>query len=156
MKPEPIGIDTEPTLEVDNGEKQEEILESSHGNVVDHGLHRGLKGRHLQMISLGGVVGYINILCMSISVLDASLTQKQMVEQASGTELEMRCRIQGRYVYSSHGRNTSSLFISGVDWCHYLLHCHRDRCFLRNAGFGRNGHFVSHTWGVHGIGRSVC
>lgn len=27
------------------------------GNVIDDGLQRGLKGRHLQMIALGGVVG---------------------------------------------------------------------------------------------------
>lgn len=155
MKEESIGIDTRPTLEVDNGGKQEEILESSHGHFVDHGLHRGLKGRHLQMISLGGVVGYIIILRVSTPVLDISLTQKQMAEQVSGTGLEMRCLIRGRYVCSSDGRNTSLLFMSRVDRCHYLLHCYRDRCFLRNASFGQNGHFVSHTWSVHGIGRSV-
>lgn len=27
--------------------------------VVDHGLHRALSERHLQMIALGGVVGYV-------------------------------------------------------------------------------------------------
>jgi amino acid transporter len=30
---------------------------ASNGNVIDDGLQRGLKGRHLQMIALGGVVG---------------------------------------------------------------------------------------------------
>lgn len=31
---------------------------TSNGNVLDDGLQRGLKGRHLQMIALGGVVGF--------------------------------------------------------------------------------------------------
>lgn len=30
---------------------------SSNGNVLDDGLQRGLKSRHLQMIAFGGVVG---------------------------------------------------------------------------------------------------
>ncbi|PMD48146.1 amino acid permease [Hyaloscypha variabilis F] len=30
---------------------------ASNGNIIDDGLQRGLKGRHLQMIALGGVVG---------------------------------------------------------------------------------------------------
>lgn len=30
---------------------------SSNGNVIDDGLQRGLKSRHLQMIAFGGVVG---------------------------------------------------------------------------------------------------
>jgi len=30
---------------------------ASNGNRMDDGLQRGLKGRHLQMIALGGVVG---------------------------------------------------------------------------------------------------
>lgn len=30
---------------------------ASNGNLIDDGLQRGLKGRHLQMIALGGVVG---------------------------------------------------------------------------------------------------
>ena len=34
---------------------------ASNGNVMDGGLQRGLKGRHLQMIALGGVVGYVFI-----------------------------------------------------------------------------------------------
>ncbi len=33
---------------------------SAGGVVVDHGLHRSLKERHLQMIALGGVVGYVS------------------------------------------------------------------------------------------------
>jgi amino acid transporter len=32
---------------------------ASNGNLIDDGLQRGLKGRHLQMIALGGVVGYV-------------------------------------------------------------------------------------------------
>jgi len=32
---------------------------ASNGNIIDDGLQRGLKGRHLQMIALGGVVGYV-------------------------------------------------------------------------------------------------
>ncbi len=30
---------------------------ASNGNLLDDGLQRGLKGRHMQMIALGGVVG---------------------------------------------------------------------------------------------------
>ncbi|KAH8695305.1 amino acid permease [Talaromyces proteolyticus] len=57
MKDEPIEVSTSPALELDSIAKEGEILETRHGHVVDHGLHRGLKGRHLQMMSLGGVVG---------------------------------------------------------------------------------------------------
>jgi amino acid transporter len=32
---------------------------ASNGNIIDDGLQRGLKGRHLQMMALGGVVGYV-------------------------------------------------------------------------------------------------
>lgn len=38
---------------------KEGIDVSANGVVVDHGLHRSLKERHLQMIALGGVVGYV-------------------------------------------------------------------------------------------------
>lgn len=31
---------------------------AANGNVIDDGLQRGLKNRHLQMIAFGGVVGY--------------------------------------------------------------------------------------------------
>jgi amino acid transporter len=31
---------------------------ATNGNLIDDGLQRGLKSRHLQMIALGGVVGY--------------------------------------------------------------------------------------------------
>ena len=30
---------------------------ANNGNVIDDGLQRGLKSRHLQMIAFGGVVG---------------------------------------------------------------------------------------------------
>lgn len=30
---------------------------AANGNVIDDGLQRGLKNRHLQMIAFGGVVG---------------------------------------------------------------------------------------------------
>lgn len=38
---------------------KEEIKVTSKGVVVDHGLQRTLKQRHLQMIALGGVVGSV-------------------------------------------------------------------------------------------------
>ncbi|KAI1387525.1 amino acid permease/ SLC12A domain-containing protein [Hypoxylon trugodes] len=34
-----------------------EVAHASNGNVIDEGLQRGLKNRHLQMIAFGGVVG---------------------------------------------------------------------------------------------------
>lgn len=34
-----------------------EVAHASNGNVIDDGLQRGLKNRHLQMIAFGGVVG---------------------------------------------------------------------------------------------------
>lgn len=42
------------------GVSPEQVVESNitvNGNVIDEGLQRGLKSRHLQMIALGGVVG---------------------------------------------------------------------------------------------------
>lgn len=38
-------------------DKTEGIEIANNGVVVDHGLHRALKQRHLQMIALGGVIG---------------------------------------------------------------------------------------------------
>lgn len=38
-------------------DKADGIEISNNGVVVDHGLHRALKQRHLQMIALGGVIG---------------------------------------------------------------------------------------------------
>lgn len=46
-------IPTEETL----GNESNAITTAANGNVMDNGLQRGLKNRHLQMISLGGVVG---------------------------------------------------------------------------------------------------
>lgn len=37
--------------------KADAIELSSDGVVIDRGLHRALKGRHLQMMALGGVIG---------------------------------------------------------------------------------------------------
>ena len=41
------------------GDKKETFIIGTDGAVVDHGLHRALKQRHLQMIALGGVVGCV-------------------------------------------------------------------------------------------------
>lgn len=38
-------------------DKNEGLAVSAEGVVIDHGLHRALKQRHLQMIALGGVIG---------------------------------------------------------------------------------------------------
>jgi amino acid transporter len=38
-------------------DKTDGIEIANNGVVVDHGLHRALKQRHLQMIALGGVIG---------------------------------------------------------------------------------------------------
>jgi hypothetical protein len=59
---EPIEIGGIPVVDAASTDQEEavvEVLQTSHGHVVDHGLHRGLKQRHLQMIALGGVVGYM-------------------------------------------------------------------------------------------------
>lgn len=40
----------------DAGERKA-IPAAANGNILDNGLQRGLKGRHLQMIALGGVIG---------------------------------------------------------------------------------------------------
>jgi amino acid transporter len=47
---EPTEMDSKEHLEVTAG-----------GTVVDHGLHRQLKQRHMQMIALGGVIGYVSL-----------------------------------------------------------------------------------------------
>ena len=46
------------TVEVDS---KEHLAVTAEGTVVDHGLHRSLKQRHMQMISLGGVIGYVTV-----------------------------------------------------------------------------------------------
>ncbi|KAI4604102.1 General amino acid permease [Pestalotiopsis sp. 9143b] len=46
-------VPTEETL----GNESSVVTTAANGNVMDNGLQRGLKNRHLQMISLGGVVG---------------------------------------------------------------------------------------------------
>lgn len=38
-------------------DKSTGVIQNVDGVVVDQGLHRALKQRHLQMIALGGVVG---------------------------------------------------------------------------------------------------
>lgn len=43
---------------IDIGDK-EQIRITEDGTVVDHGLHRSLKQRHMQMIALGGVIGFV-------------------------------------------------------------------------------------------------
>ena len=42
---------------VNVSDKTEELNVTADGTIVDHGLHRALKRRHLQMIALGGVIG---------------------------------------------------------------------------------------------------
>ena len=51
-------------------EKSEGITVGTDGVVVDHGLHRALKRRHLQMIALGGVIGYVPL--SKVSTLQVS------------------------------------------------------------------------------------
>lgn len=41
--------------------QKEAVNIGADGAVVDHGLHRALKQRHLQMIALGGVVGFVSL-----------------------------------------------------------------------------------------------
>ncbi len=48
------------TEDAQHGSVKEDIDVGTNGLVVDHGLHRSLKERHLQMIALGGVVGYVS------------------------------------------------------------------------------------------------
>lgn len=52
-KPPPILAVT--PIEVDPDNKPFTLAKN--GNIIDHGLQRGLKNRHLVMISFGGVVG---------------------------------------------------------------------------------------------------
>ncbi len=47
-----------PTVEPTSVDEKEHLTVTAGGTVVDHGLHRQLKQRHMQMISLGGVIGY--------------------------------------------------------------------------------------------------
>lgn len=49
--------------------EKEHVHVTSNGTVVDHGLHRALKQRHMQMIALGGVVGYVHLKSMTQSFL---------------------------------------------------------------------------------------
>ncbi len=42
---------------VNVSEKVDDLNVTANGTVIDHGLHRALKRRHLEMIALGGVIG---------------------------------------------------------------------------------------------------
>jgi amino acid permease len=58
--PDELGVaQTEVTSKQDVvvGDKAEELDVTANGTIVDHGLHRALKRRHLEMIALGGVIG---------------------------------------------------------------------------------------------------
>lgn len=41
--------------------QKEAVNVGADGAVVDHGLHRALRQRHLQVIALGGVIGYASL-----------------------------------------------------------------------------------------------
>lgn len=50
-------------------EGKEKLVVTAGGTVIDHGLHRALKQRHMQMIALGGVIG-----CVQVCIVGALLT----------------------------------------------------------------------------------
>jgi hypothetical protein len=83
---------------VDNG-KDDRVRVGDNGVIVDHGLHRKLKQRHLQMIALGGVVGCVVDLCSSQPSQEHPL--KPAAVQVSGTESGLRLHLQGRYLDST-------------------------------------------------------
>lgn len=58
---------------------KEQLTVDSQGTVVDHGLHRQLKQRHMQMIALGGVIG-------SVSLFSQLRSLTLYIERVSGME----------------------------------------------------------------------
>lgn len=77
-------------------EKDDRVQIGNDGVIVDHGLHRKLKQRHLQMIALGGVVGCVEDLCSSQPSQEHPL--KLAAVQVFGTESGLRLHLQGRYL----------------------------------------------------------
>jgi hypothetical protein len=67
--------------------QKEAVNIGADGAVVDHGLHRALKQRHLQMIALGGVVGFVFVsgcgLKLSLNDLNILLQGKHLVRNRS-------------------------------------------------------------------------
>jgi hypothetical protein len=58
--PDDLGVshtERSTTPDASGSEKTDGINVTADGTVVDHGLHRALKKRHLEMIALGGVIG---------------------------------------------------------------------------------------------------
>lgn len=41
----------------DHEQGEEELAKDVSGDVIDHGLRRGLKGRHFVLIALGSIIG---------------------------------------------------------------------------------------------------
>lgn len=71
---EQIEVTTDPAIQVEDCLGKEGV--TSHGHVVDHGLHRALKARHLQMISLGGVIGYVCCFSFCLDMFDRGQKKK--------------------------------------------------------------------------------
>ncbi len=70
---------------------------SAGGVVVDHGLHRSLKERHMQMIALGGVVGYVSQCTTAKSASKNTWNANPILAaRVSGTELVLNWLIQDR------------------------------------------------------------
>jgi amino acid permease len=58
--PEDLGVSHTEVASKQNvvvSDKSDGLNVTADGTVIDHGLHRALKRRHLQMIALGGVIG---------------------------------------------------------------------------------------------------
>ena len=87
------------------GEKTEEINLTADGIVVDHGLHRALKQRHLQMIALGGVIGLVQTI-----LLGRALCSYVALERAFGMEQAWASPTPDRYAPASLAGRSSLRF----------------------------------------------
>jgi hypothetical protein len=74
-------------------EKMDGLDVTANGVVIDHGLHRALKQRHMHMIALGGVIGYGPVLMYSREI--GLLTLR--AEQVYGMEPALPYHIPDRY-----------------------------------------------------------
>ena len=132
-------------------DKNEGLTVSAEGAVVDHGLHRELKQRHLQMIALGGVIGY------AVLAVTATLSKSSLCFCYANKSIQCKhlvwhwCRdIVFRSGKELADWNGSHLHVS--DRCTSFFHDYRYRRLLRNAKSRGDEHALSDYRRIHRTG----
>lgn len=138
-------------------DKAEELNVIADGTIVDHGLHRALKQRHLQMIALGGVIGFV----LSNHRACVCCTNDWVLEQVFGMAQDSRYHIQVRCVALISPftilmrKHEVELTLSALDRCSHFLHRNWYRCLLRYAESRGARHPLPDNRRVHRTCRKV-